>query len=103
MLTSDRPVIMTNHLLGADAHIALPIGPRFPFLASPNQKFLSAVLRIHQVKLIKDINRYIVERAGRFVYGRDDKQFSYIEKHFGVNPQPRWINVILKRAPNIPA
>ncbi len=36
LLTSDRPLIMTNGLIGKDDHLALQIGPRMLFVAINN-------------------------------------------------------------------
>jgi Protein of unknown function (DUF4238) len=102
-LTSDRPVIRTASLHGAGAHIALPISPRLLFIATPDTGILDSVLKAHQIKLVKEINCQIVEGAQRFVYGCDDSQSRFIKNHFGVNPQPRLVEQILRKTPDIPA
>lgn len=93
-LTSDRPVIRSGNLRGHNAHVALPIGPRLLFLASPDPDFLNAVLIAHPVTFVKAVNRQVVEAASRFVYGCDDAQQHFVEKHFGRNPQPRLLERI---------
>lgn len=101
-LSSDRPVIRTSSLRGAGAHIALAIGPRLLFIATPDTGVLNSVLKADQIKLVKEINCQIVEGAQRFVYGCDEKQSRFIKNHFGVNPQPRLVEQILRKAPDLP-
>jgi hypothetical protein len=38
LLTSDRPIIMSNGLIQPDAHIVLPISPRRLFIATKNDE-----------------------------------------------------------------
>jgi hypothetical protein len=101
-LTSDRPVIRTTSLHGAGAHVALPISPRLLFIATPDTGILNSVLKADQIELVKEINCHIVEGAQRFVYGCDERQSRFIKNHFGMNPQPRLVEQMLKK-PDIPA
>ena len=94
-LISDRPVIRSASLSGQGAHIALPIGPRLLFIASPDSTFLTSVLHSDQVKLVKTTNRHIVEGAQRFVWSCDESQRRFIENHFGKKPQAWLLKDIL--------
>jgi hypothetical protein len=38
LLTSDRPIIMTNGLVGRHNHLSIPIGPRMLFVATNNKE-----------------------------------------------------------------
>ncbi|WP_448328258.1 DUF4238 domain-containing protein [Sulfitobacter sp. M13] len=102
-LTSDRPIFRTNNLHGTGAHLGLPISPRLLFIATPDPGFLSSFLQADQIKLVKESNRQIVEGARRFVYGCDEGQFQFIKNRFGVNPQPRLVDDIVRKTPDIPA
>jgi len=97
LLTSDRPVIRSNNLKGEQGHIALPIGPRLLFIASPDIRFLNDLLRVDQTRLVKECNRQVVEGAVRFVYAVDESQTRFIENRFGRTPQPRLIEQIIDR------
>ena len=98
LLTSDRPIVRTSSVRGPKAHLALPIGPRLLFVASPDTQFLRQVLRADQVRLVKEVNRQVVEGATRFVYGIDGSQRRFIENRFGKAPQPRLMeNLIAMR------
>ncbi|MET3359779.1 MULTISPECIES: DUF4238 domain-containing protein [Bradyrhizobium] len=96
LLTSDRPVMRTLNLRDRQAHIALPIGPRLLFMASPSAGFLERVLKADLVGLAKEANRQIVEGASRFVYGADDKQLRFVQNRFGKSPQPRLMEGLIR-------
>lgn len=89
LLTSDRPVLRTNSLYRDGDHIALPIGPRFLFIASHDEEYLRDLLRFDQTVLVKECNRQIVEGAVRFVFASDERQKRFVENRFGRQPQPR--------------
>ncbi|RWP90638.1 MAG: DUF4238 domain-containing protein [Mesorhizobium sp.] len=95
LLTSDRPILRANNLRGPQGHVALPIGPRLLFIASPDADFLKAILKANQVELAKEVNRQVVEGATRFVYGVDDTQFRFVQNHFGKSPQPRLMESLI--------
>lgn len=96
LLTSDRPILRTNNIKGPQGHIALPIGPRLLFIASPDADFLKQVLTANQVGLAKEVNRQVVEGATRFVYAIDDKQLRFVQNHFGMTPQPRLMESLIE-------
>jgi len=95
LLTSDRPVIRTNGLDSAGSHIALPIGPRFLFLASHDTEFLQGILKANQTALVKECNRQVVGAAVRLVFATDERQKPFIKKWFGKQPQPRLMDQIV--------
>lgn len=96
LLTSDRPIIMTNGLRRDGAHLALPIGPRRIFFAS-RPGFLSVNSRINMFDLVAECNQQIVEAASRYVWAVDERSSSYIQAHFGITPQRRMIESIIER------
>jgi hypothetical protein len=102
-LTSDRPVIRTTSLCGKMAHIALPLTPRLLFIATPDLNFITSVLKADQIKLVKSVNCQIVEGAQRFVYGCDDSQLRFVQNRFGMKPQARLTEEILRKNLDIPA
>ena len=103
LLTSDRPVIRSASISSAGAHIALPIGPRLLFIATPHLDVLASIEKADQIKLVKDINLHVVRAASRFVYGGDDSQSRFIKNHFGSVPQPRIIENFPIRLSDIPS
>lgn len=95
LLTSDRPILRTSNIKKSQGHVALPIGSRLLFIASPDAQFLQQVLRTDPVSLVKEVNRQVVEGATRFVYGIDESQLRFIENRFGKAPQPRFMEDLI--------
>lgn len=83
LFTSDRPVIMTNGLLHADAYIAVPISPRSFFLAYRTDKLFQLIAAMSQDDLVTEINNQVVRQAVEFVYAYDDSQTDFIATRFG--------------------
>lgn len=77
LLTSDRPVWATATLSEADAMISMPVGPKRLFVA---RRSSYTQLR-STADLAKGANRLVVTHARRYVYGADDLQFKFVEKH----------------------
>ena len=55
-LTSDRPIIMTNGIIGKDDHLALPPGPRMLFVATNNIETENMIRTINPEILMAQIN-----------------------------------------------
>jgi hypothetical protein len=83
LLTSDRPVIMTNGLLHAEAHIAVPVSPRSFFLAYRTDEMFQLIAAMSQDDLVAMINDKVVRQAVEFVYAFDDSQTDFIAARFG--------------------
>lgn len=87
LLTSDRPLIMTNGLTVSDGHFAIAISPDRMFIATRSEAVYQQLMRGLTLKaLAKRSNRLVVERAKRFVYAADQSQAAFIAKHFGTAP-----------------
>lgn len=95
LLTSDRPVMRSDGIEAPDGHIALPIGPRRLFLASPHRAVMTSITTMNRRQLAKQINLRIVEGAARFVYGSTDNQLNFVAKHFGERPTARLVEITL--------
>jgi hypothetical protein len=83
LLTSDRPVIMTNGLMQPGAHIAIPISPRSFFWAYRTEENFQKFAKMNQDDWVEEINNHVVRQAVEFVYGFDDSQTSFIAARFG--------------------
>ncbi len=79
LLTSDRPVIMTNGLDHADGELILPISPTQVFLAVNSEAQEHVARGVETEKLRRLINEKITRQAKRFVYAQDDKQLRFVE------------------------
>lgn len=83
LLTSDRPVIMTNGLSRPADHIALPISPTAFFLAYRSQDTLRQIKSVGLNELVTKINNSVSKQAIDFVYSVDDSQTRFIGKRLG--------------------
>lgn len=83
LLTSDRPIIMTNGLVGPEDHLALPIGPRKLFVATNNIETENRIRTIDASVMMAQVNDRIASQARRCVYGLDNTQLRFIEKRLG--------------------
>jgi hypothetical protein len=84
LLTSDRPIIMTNGLNAPTSHLVIPISPRMAF-ASANDPDL--LLSLHQGAatdgLAQVINHKVARASRRFVYGIDEEALPFLANRLG--------------------
>ncbi len=78
LLTSDRPVVMTNGLGTSYGHIALPLGPRTLFFAARTTEISREILS--RPRLDEATNNEVARQAQRYVYGTDDTQLLFVER-----------------------
>lgn len=83
LLTSDRPVIMSNGLARHDAHIVLPISPRRLFIATKDEATFQALRSMSSDELAKAVNNQVAQQAYKFVYGVDDRQLRFVANRLG--------------------
>ncbi|MGO4715256.1 DUF4238 domain-containing protein [Bradyrhizobium sp. 2TAF24] len=83
LLTSDRPVIMTNGLVDDNAHFVLPIGPRRLFIATKTLKTFQSFVQRNPDEFARAINDRVCLQARKCVYGNDDTQLHFVSKRLG--------------------
>jgi hypothetical protein len=83
LLTSDRPVIMSNGLIQQDAHVVLPISPRRLFIATKNEDTFEIFHEMNPNKLAEAVNNQVAQQAHRFVFGCDDSQLRFVANRLG--------------------
>jgi hypothetical protein len=83
LLTSDRPIIMTNGLAGPDNHLAIPIGPFTLFVATNTVKTDHMIRSIDPRKLMEHVNDRVASQARKYVWGTDDAQLRFVENRLG--------------------
>jgi hypothetical protein len=83
LLTSDRPVIMSNGLIREDAHIVLPITPRRLFVATKNEETFNSFRSMATIDLAEAVNNQVAKQAYTFVYGIDDTQLRFVANRLG--------------------
>ena len=63
LLTSDRPIIMTNGLVKPGDHLALPIGPLSLFVATNDVNTENAIKSMNAGQLIELVNHRVSSQA----------------------------------------
>ena len=83
LLTSDRPVIMSNGLIQHDAHIVLPISPRRLFIATKNEETFQYFREMNPNELAHAVNNQVSQQAHKFVFGCDGSQLRFVANRLG--------------------
>lgn len=83
LLTSDRPIIMTNGLRVENAHIVIPISPTKIFIAVKERKTFEYIGDLHSDLLVQSVNNKVAEQAVKYVYGTDDAQRRFVANRLG--------------------
>lgn len=96
LLTSDRPVIMTNGLNNDEGHLALPIGPKRLFLSAHREALITSLLNDGIEHLVRAANRVVVRGAKKYVYARNEDDASFVQKNMSADVQPRLIENMLR-------
>ena len=84
ILTSDRPIVMTNGIAYDDSHIVMPLSPQHIFVAAntePEVEKLKALSRDGTIAAV--LNDRVVRQARKFVYSTDDGQLRFVENRLG--------------------
>lgn len=88
-LTSDRPVVSSWTLTEQNAFLFLPIGPKAMFVAVNDIETQRMVEERDPAEQIEAINRFVVGRAVKFVYARNDGALDYVRQHMGTQRRRR--------------
>ena len=83
LLTSDRPVIMSDGFGQPDAFLMLPIGPRLLLIGTKHEATFRTVTSMNPGTLGEMVNDRVCQQAYKFVYGSDDRQLRFIAKRLG--------------------
>ncbi|UPJ55534.1 DUF4238 domain-containing protein [Bradyrhizobium sp. 192] len=87
VLTSDRPIYLPVPLGRPDAYILLPISPTKYFVAARQHPTIKALNQLDRTTLVREVNTALVQQAREFVWGCDDSQRRFVEKHFAKLPE----------------
>ena len=85
LLTSDRPVAITNGIIHERSQIILPISPEHVFVATNNASAEREIMEIARARqLIPQLNDRIARQSRKFVYAYDESQFRFVSKRIGL-------------------
>jgi hypothetical protein len=91
LLTSDRPVWMTDSLADEDAFMMMPIGPRKLFTATVRPDTQLRLRRRDKKELAAGVNQITAQHAVRYVYGLDETLLPMIQEHFATRRYSSWL------------
>ena len=85
LLTSDRPMLLTNGIGPPQGHLIMPISPSHVFVATNNLETESHIRAAWESRqAIAQINDRVASQAIKYVYGTDDKQLPFVSKRLGL-------------------
>jgi hypothetical protein len=84
LLTSDRPVIMTNGIGYPQSHIVLPISPNKVFIAATTtQQMMELDKTLKLPSAPQRLNDLVARQSRRYVYAADDRQLRFVNNRLG--------------------
>jgi len=83
LLTSDRPIAMTNGLVTKNGHLAIPVSPNLLFVMVSDASTYELLRNIPVRELAETVNDKMCRQARRYVYGIDDSQLRFVAKRLG--------------------
>lgn len=84
LFTSDRPVVMTNGLVGEQAHLVIPICPTKAFIACNTEKMEAELLSASSINFAKGLNRQILRYAQKYAWNVDGQFLNRAKEHLAV-------------------
>lgn len=91
LLTSDRPICMSDTLGETDAFVMMPLTPTKLFIAVRRMQTMDAIQRLTRDELVAEVNLEVVRNARRFVFAADTAQNRFVLNHFGCSNKPSWM------------
>jgi Protein of unknown function (DUF4238) len=87
LLISDRPVELAR-LNGPRGIVSIPISPTKLFVAVDNAAVLNHLRAKQPEEIVEHVNEYVVGRARRFVWARDESQIAFVGGHMSKSMEP---------------
>jgi hypothetical protein len=84
-LSSDRPLFMSKTFSEPGCYLTLPIGPHRLFVATNTEETDRKFKDKPPVELVQATNLQVVQQAVKYVYGVDDAQLEFVDKHISSN------------------
>lgn len=85
LLTSDRPMLLTNGIGPPRGELLMPISPFHLFVATNN---IETELKIRAIWKSRNgvaaVNDRVASQARKYVYGTDDKQLAFVSRRLGL-------------------
>ncbi|CAA2137497.1 DUF4238 domain-containing protein [Methylobacterium bullatum] len=91
LLTSDRPLIVSNGIINEDSHILIPIGPKHIFYAVNNGGVVDYLKARNPAEMAFIINRSVTQQAVTYVYAQWDIHRKFVQEYMGTAQLPSLI------------
>ena len=84
LLTSDRPIVMTDGIGRPDSHMVLPLSPTHIFIATSTTEVAETIKSLSKNgQLVSILNDKVARQARKFVFSTDKSQLRFIENRLG--------------------
>jgi hypothetical protein len=87
LLNSDQPLVRPRGLNDPRGYIVFPIAPDMLFLASNDETSARSIFDGNHTLAAKTMNKTVVSQAREFVWGVDDRQLPFVQKHMATAPE----------------
>lgn len=97
LLTSDRPVMMSNGLAHYHGHYAIPLSPTKLFIGFRFRDFADEFCATPLGHIIRAVNHAAIGQAQKYVYGVDASLASEVRKQMGKLEPPSFVRDFQRR------
>jgi len=80
LIIGDNPFYISDGLAKPHTYVFLPLGPASIFIASRNKNIIENIKKAPATKLVKEVNRTMVQTADRLVYSTHRTHTELVEK-----------------------
>ncbi|MBN9983078.1 DUF4238 domain-containing protein [Rhizobium laguerreae] len=91
LMTSDRPIMMSNGMVHYTGHFALPISPTKLFLACTAVAFADEFCAVPTGRIVREINRIVVGQGRKFIYAQDTTHLADVRQQMGKLRYPSFV------------
>lgn len=92
LLTSDRPILMTNGLDVPRGQLVIPMSPSLAFFAHRDAGYAEYILREESHYLGEQINKWVVSQAVSHVYAQNEAQRCLVEKYMSTKSRTLYVD-----------
>ncbi|MGO4440314.1 DUF4238 domain-containing protein [Rhizobium sp. RAF56] len=92
LMTSDRPVVMTNGFVQYAGHYGIPIGPTRLFIAFTSVAFAEKFCALPEGKIVREVNDAVIGQARKYVYGLDKANLAEVRRRMGKREAPSFVS-----------
>jgi len=83
LLTSDRPIVMTEGIGRPTARIFIPVSPTDIFVAANQPDIPRQMNEIGPSPVVRWLNDRVARQSRKYVYATDDRQLRFVSKRLG--------------------